>query len=320
MTRTEKPKIPDDLLKKWQRIVDLMGCVTQTPAALITRVTDEHVEMFICHSHINNPFSSNEKSPRNCGLYCDHVINNNTALSVNDAHADPVWDNNPDLKHNLSFYLGYPLFWPDGEPFGTICVLDQTTNTQALSHRQLIEEFQSLVNADLAVLLELQQQQQQQLALEASIQQKNLQLRSSLEDLAEVNTALRVVLKQREEAHQEITKQAQNDVLQQIIPWLQKLETSHLNKEQLNYLTMINKYLTRGVSEPINLIIASLTATELKVFMAIKQGLSSKKIAQQLFLEKSTVDFHRKNIRVKLGLKNDSTTLRSYIQRLTPHK
>lgn len=50
------------------------------------------------------------------------MIANDDELIVEDAHRDPLWKDNVDLKHDMSFYMGYPLRWPDGALLGTLCV------------------------------------------------------------------------------------------------------------------------------------------------------------------------------------------------------
>jgi signal transduction histidine kinase len=46
-------------------------------------------------------------------------------------------------------YLGYPLFWPDGEIFGTICLLDKKKNLYDSSIQQMLERFQKVVEYNL---------------------------------------------------------------------------------------------------------------------------------------------------------------------------
>jgi len=45
----------------------------------------------------------------------------------------------------------------------------------------------------------------------------------------------------------------------------------------------------------------------------IKDGKSSKEIADILAISETTVNFHRKNLRKKFGLKNRQMNLRSYL-------
>mgnify|MGYP001953189988 CR=1 FL=1 len=62
------------------------------------------------------------------GLYCETVIKSGKQLLVPDALADKDWENNPDVELNMISYLGFPILFPDGNPFGTICVLDNKKN------------------------------------------------------------------------------------------------------------------------------------------------------------------------------------------------
>ncbi|MBL7175477.1 MAG: sigma 54-interacting transcriptional regulator [Desulfobacteraceae bacterium] len=49
-------------------------------------------------------------------------------------------------------YLGFPLLWPDGEVFGTICVLDSEENRYGKLYEELILRFKELAEAHLASL------------------------------------------------------------------------------------------------------------------------------------------------------------------------
>ena len=55
-----------------------------------------------------------------------------------------------------------------------------------------------------------------------------------------------------------------------------------------------------------------LSPRELQVCTMIKEGYTSKEIADALFITKKTVDYHRSSIRKKLGLQNDN--LRVYLE------
>jgi len=49
----------------------------------------------------------------------------------------------------------------------------------------------------------------------------------------------------------------------------------------------------------------------------IKQGKTTKEIAQTMNLASSTINFHRDNIRIKLGIKNKKTNLRTYLSSIS---
>jgi DNA-binding CsgD family transcriptional regulator len=60
-----------------------------------------------------------------------------------------------------------------------------------------------------------------------------------------------------------------------------------------------------------------LTPTETRVANLIRQGRTTKDIADLMGVASSTIDFHRLNIRKKLKLTNKRINLQSYLKSLT---
>jgi DNA-binding CsgD family transcriptional regulator len=60
-----------------------------------------------------------------------------------------------------------------------------------------------------------------------------------------------------------------------------------------------------------------LSPTEIQVINLIKQGKTTKEIAETMNLATSTIDFHRNNIRGKFGIKNKKINLTSYLSTLS---
>ena len=200
----KKPDIPADMLSKWQRIVDMMAQITSSPAGLITKIAGKKLEMFISSNTLGNPYKAGEQCELNTGLYCETVMERQARLYVPDALTDPAWENNPDVKHDMLFYLGYPLIWPDGEIFGTVCVLDRVKNEKAILFERLIKDFQQIVNSDLKFLIELEYRCRAESDLQQSLQQKEQEVQAKTNDFEEINTALKVLLKQRDNDKQEL--------------------------------------------------------------------------------------------------------------------
>jgi PAS domain S-box-containing protein len=157
---SKKPNIPDEVTVKWQRIVDLMAKTVGVPAGLIMKVDPPQIEVFISSATEGNPYKQGERADLNTGLYCETVMKQRSPLLVPDALHDPQWDHNPDIELGMIYYLGYPLVWPDGEIFGTICVLDKKDNPHASTYKDLISEFQHIIEGDLRIMFEAAEREQ----------------------------------------------------------------------------------------------------------------------------------------------------------------
>jgi len=147
--------IPNDLILKWQKIVNLLAEIINIPAALIMKLSLPYIEVFRSSETINNPYKAGEKEFfDDSGLYCEHVIKTRKNLLVSNALNDKNWNKNPDIKLGMISYLGFPIFWPDGFPFGTICVLDSKENLFKESQKDLLFEFKDVVENHLNLLYE----------------------------------------------------------------------------------------------------------------------------------------------------------------------
>ena len=65
---------------------------------------------------------------------------------------DEEWKSNPDVKLGLISYLGFPITWPDGRIFGTICVLDNKRNAYNELFRKLLLQCRDVLQTDLKLL------------------------------------------------------------------------------------------------------------------------------------------------------------------------
>ena len=312
MIADSKPDVPAPILARWQRTVDLLGRITHTPAALITRVQARDIEMYVCSDSPLNPYNPREKSPRKCGLYCDWVIDKQRSLLVTDAKREAKWCDNPDLELKLSFYFGYPLNWPDGEPFGTLCILDKVDNARAQRYRSLLEEFQHLLEEDLAFLVAQQKLHEESTRLWREVAQNRLDVQNKANDLQEITAAMRVLLNQRESDQEVLEAQVFASIEMLVTPWLRKLQQTGLNEEQQAYVNQMRQQLSKSVLPDLHGG-SELTPMEQQVAFAIGQGHSSKVIADQMHVGKCTIDFHRRNIRKKLGLQRSSKSLKQVL-------
>ena len=151
--RTDNIVFSRRTLNKWQNIVDIVAEIIKVPAALIMRLSESDIEVFISSNSQDNPYKPGDREAFfDSGLYCEAVINSNDKLLVSNAIEDSKWKNNPDIKLNMISYLGYPIRHPNGIPFGTICVLDNKQNKYNESFENLILHFRDILEHQLELL------------------------------------------------------------------------------------------------------------------------------------------------------------------------
>jgi PAS domain S-box-containing protein len=143
--------ITDEIVTSWQSIVDTMAEIINVPSALIMKVDEPYIEVFRSSESSNNPYEVGNRKHL-VGLYCERVVKTKNSILVPNALKDKEWDENPDIKLGMISYLGFPLLWPDGEVFGTICVLDSKENKFGKRYEKLISRFKELIEAHLALL------------------------------------------------------------------------------------------------------------------------------------------------------------------------
>lgn len=143
--------IPEAVIKKWQSVVNTIAEVVNVPAALISKVEPPYRTVFCSSESSNNPFQAGSKGLLS-GLYCGTVVANRRKLLVSNALKDGGWERNPAIKLGFISYLGFPLFWPDGEVFGTLGVFDTKENDYSGSSEKLMPQFNDLIESHLSLL------------------------------------------------------------------------------------------------------------------------------------------------------------------------
>ncbi len=151
---------------------------------------------------------------------------------------------------------------------------------------------------------------------EKALRKNELELRRKSAKVEETNAALKFLLNQRDDDKIEFEEKILLNVNNLIKPYLDKLKRRKLSTKQSADVDVLESNIDAIVS-PFTRSVSSkslrLTPTELQVANMIKHGKTTKDIAGFMNLATGTIDFHRNNIRKKLGLKNKKTNLRTYL-------
>lgn len=152
--------------------------------------------------------------------------------------------------------------------------------------------------------------------VEETLKDREIQLELQKKNLEEANTALRVLLKRREEDRGELENKVLANVKELVGPYLAKMKNTSLDSRQRAYLELIESNLNDIISPFLHQLSSryfNFTPREIQVATLVKEGKATKEIAEILNLSMNAVDFHRKNIRKKLGLNNKKANLRTHL-------
>ena len=153
ITSKTKPAISDEMIISWQELADLLADTFNVASGLIMQVIPAKLEVFLGSRNADNLFLENDQLDLGTGLFCETVMGNNELLHVYDLHADKNWRHLADYQGDITSYLGLPIRWPDGELFGTICVMDNKPNNFSSVHTKLLNHYRDYLQQDLQNLM-----------------------------------------------------------------------------------------------------------------------------------------------------------------------
>jgi PAS domain S-box-containing protein len=153
--------------------------------------------------------------------------------------------------------------------------------------------------------------------LEALVQERTHELETKSQVVEELNMALRVLLRQIHEEKEDLEERFVSNVKTLVMPYVEKIKKSRLNEQQFSNLTIMEANLTEIMSPFLhNVQQLNLTPRETQVANLIKDGKTTKEIADTIGVAPQAIDSYRNSIRLKLGLNKKKVNLQSYLQSL----
>ncbi len=212
-------------------------------------------------------------------------------------------------RHRAGHYIwteanANPLFTDDGRLWGAILV------TRDITQRKEAE------TALWQTRYELEQKVRERTE---GIRRRQLELETKNRELEELNTTLKILLNQREKDKRDMADNVLANVRGLILPCIDKMKSHRLDAGLVACLTAIETSLAQIVS-PFSRRLTSqytlLTPREIQIAYLIKEGRNSKEIAGLLDISLPTIEFHRHNLRQKLGIDKQKINLRTYLMTL----
>ena len=206
---------------------------------------------------------------------------------------------------------------------GTIIPIEASVASFRLNNRKVIcgistdiSKYQQAREKLERINQELRYEIQNRKQAERKLRERENELEIKTENLNEINTALKVLLKTRDEDKIELEERVLYNVKELIMPYLAKLKNSGLEERQKVFFEILESNL-KDIISPFSRRMTStflrLTPKELQIANLVKQGKTSKDIAAIIGISSRTVETHRKNLRDKIGIGNKKANLRTYL-------
>lgn len=144
--------------------------------------------------------------------------------------------------------------------------------------------------------------------------EKELEIKSK--NLEELNTALKVLLERREEDKNALEETVMTNINDMVMPCIENIRGKAKDKRLLEQIGILEDNLstiTSTFSFRLSSRFLNLTSAEIEIANLVKQGRSTKEIADILNVARKTVEVHRLNIRKKLGITNRRASLRTHL-------
>ncbi len=151
---------------------------------------------------------------------------------------------------------------------------------------------------------------------EARLKISEEESRAKSKKLEDANTALTVLLKKREEDRKELEETMLSNINDMVKPYLERVKERAKDRKLLDNLSVLEENLnsiTSPFSHRLSTRHLNLTATEMEIANLVKQGRTTKDIADLMAVSCKTIEVHRLNIRKKLGLNNKRACLRTHL-------
>jgi PAS domain S-box-containing protein len=296
-----------DPIENIQRLTSLLGEIMGATCALYNRL-EKGMLCSIGKWHTPQGYNPVDKPD---GHICYDLIKNDldSSVIVRDLQNTSYAETDPNVaRYGLHTYVGQKVKC-GGVAVGALCVVFQDDFSPSENDKKIM----GIIASALSI-------QEDQYRAEEVLKTREKELFFKSRNLEEMNTALKVLLQRRDIDSKEFEKRVLSNVKKLITPYLKKLKKSGMKTDQIIYADIIENNLKEIISpfsRNISAKYMDFTPQEIQIASHIKEGKTSKDIAKMLDITERTVNFHRENIRNKLGLKNKKTNIRSFLLALS---
>jgi DNA-binding CsgD family transcriptional regulator len=153
------------------------------------------------------------------------------------------------------------------------------------------------------------------ITVQYQLEQDLTRIMEQFQSLEKRNAAITQLLAQRKLEREQLEETISQNFEKFIKPSLKYLK-SKSNESEVSLVETLIEEIVYPISKKRSSLLDNLSSREKQIALMIKEGKTSAEIARALTLSQKTIDFHRANIRKKLGLESDDSgfiNLESYL-------
>lgn len=147
---TEEIEIPEKTKAQWQKLLELLVEKAAARDALLTEYNEPFLKVIKISQKGENIFSEGDRFKLS-GHYYQNIIEKKKTMEVHNAAEDPAWEKAPELESGFNAYIGYPILWPTGEVFGTICIHDKKDREFGEEVKKMMQFSRDLIEDSLDI-------------------------------------------------------------------------------------------------------------------------------------------------------------------------
>lgn len=137
-------------ITKWQSLSDMISDLYDSASGVIVQFRYNEFNVVSTSRNPDNFLAVNDSWHWNLKSFCRRVIETDAPVYENDPASCPQWScATPVASGPVRSYLGYPLYWPDGSVFGTICAIDTKKTDYSEPQIRVMEQLKRLVESEL---------------------------------------------------------------------------------------------------------------------------------------------------------------------------
>lgn len=148
-------------LQKWQNTVDLMSEIFDASCGTIVQLRQNEFNVVVASNNEDNFLQRDMSWTWEIKSFCRKIMESKSELYVYDAQHDDYWKDAPPVVDGpVQSYCGLPIYWPNGDLFGTICIIDTKPTDYPSKLLSLLKQFSLLIMADLKAYCHYQELQE----------------------------------------------------------------------------------------------------------------------------------------------------------------